>query len=76
MAEMAPCWQVIGQPHVRTSVLRVANPGSPDLTGTDTAAWLRWVREVWAEPGVAEAITHASPALAEGTSRHSDQACP
>lgn len=66
MAEMAPCWQVIGQPHVRTSVLRVANPGSPDLTGTDTAAWLRWVREVWAEPGVAEAITHASPALAEG----------
>lgn len=66
MAEMAPCWQVIGQPHVRTSVLRVANPCSPDLTDTDTTAWLRWVRKVWAEPGVAEAITHASPALAEG----------
>lgn len=66
MAETTPGWQVIGQPHVRTSVLHVANPGSPDLTGTDTAPWMRWVHKVWAEPGVAEAITHASPALAAG----------
>ncbi|MFJ9552237.1 lantibiotic dehydratase family protein [Nocardiopsis sp. NPDC101807] len=63
---MTPGWQAIGQPHVRTRALRLAVPGVPDLTGTDTDSWRRWARQVWAEPAVAEAITHASPALAAG----------
>ncbi|WP_249187447.1 lantibiotic dehydratase family protein [Nocardiopsis sp. MG754419] len=63
---MTPGWQVVAQPHVRTCALRLADPGVPDLTGTDTAAWRRWARQVWAEPAVAEAITHASPSLAAG----------
>ncbi|GAA1463355.1 lantibiotic dehydratase family protein [Nocardiopsis exhalans] len=66
MTAMTPGWQVIGQPHVRTCALRLATPGAPDLTGTDTATWRHWARQVWAEPAVAEAITHASPALAAG----------
>ncbi|MFE1079871.1 lantibiotic dehydratase [Nocardiopsis alba] len=65
MTAMAPGWQVMGRPHMRTCALRFTDPGVPDLTGTDTAAWRRWASQVWAEPGVAEAITHASPALAE-----------
>ncbi|WP_431890645.1 lantibiotic dehydratase family protein [Nocardiopsis alba] len=65
MTAMAPGWQVMGRPHMRTCALRFTDPGVPDLTGTDTASWRRWARQVWAEPGVAEAITHASPSLAE-----------
>ncbi|WP_199926054.1 lantibiotic dehydratase, partial [Streptomyces sp. NRRL S-495] len=39
----------------------------PDLSnedGPDRAAWSRWIAEAWGLPGVADAVTVASPALA------------
>ncbi|WP_324613144.1 lantibiotic dehydratase family protein [Streptomyces sp. SBT349] len=44
----------------------LALPAWPDPTGTSpghAAAWVDWLRAVWAIPEVAEAIGHASPEL-------------
>lgn len=39
-------------------------PGWPDLTTDQPDEWLRWLREAWALPGFAAAVTHAAPDLA------------
>ena len=46
----------------------LALPAWPDPTDPPQQ-WLRWLREAWALPGFAAAVTHASPALADQTAR-------
>ncbi len=46
----------------------LALPAWPDPTDPPKQ-WLHWLREAWAMPGFAAAVTHASPALADQTSR-------
>lgn len=46
---------------------RVTVPPWPDLTDTTPSgvrAWLEWMRATWSNPALADAIRHASPALA------------
>jgi lantibiotic biosynthesis protein len=41
----------------------LALPAWPDLTTNQPEVWLKWLDEVWALPGFADAVTLAAPQL-------------
>ncbi|MGI5260888.1 lantibiotic dehydratase [Streptomyces angustmyceticus] len=58
---------------------RLAVPPWPDLADTTPAgvrAWLEWMRAAWRDPVLADAVRHASPALARELDALSDGHAP